>query len=555
MSEALSQTGSKKRRWYAISPMTRRVLAVNMVPLVLLVSGLLYLDEYRSTLVERELDSLHVQAQMFAAALAEGAVVAAEYEGEPDLEFPGAILQPMEAEELDLDVARNMVRRLAEPAGIRARLFSPHENLLADSRVLYGPSGMVEVEELPLPAKRPAWRLFLQRWYEWLSGVMPVDSNLPVYRERHQPKASDFPEAQAALEGDDAQMVRADPEGGLVLSVAVPVQHYKHVVGALLLSKDSSEMEQSLFDVRLTILQMSLLALFITVLLSIYLAGAIASPLKRLALEAEQVRTGHGRRHHIPRFPGRHDEISDLAHSLADMTEALWLRMDAIEAFAADVAHEIKNPLTSLRSAVETVVRIPDPERQKRLLAIILDDVQRLDRLISDISDASRLDAELSRAETKPVALRPLIETLIEIHNAADQGPRLEASLPEGDDLVVPALESRIAQVLRNLIANALSFSPPGGAIRLEVQRTQEGGVTISVEDEGPGIPEGKFEAIFQRFYTERPQGEKFGTHSGLGLSISRQIVEAHGGHISTQNRLDLEGRVLGARFTVQLPG
>jgi two-component system sensor histidine kinase ChvG len=256
----------------------------------------------------------------------------------------------------------------------------------------------------------------------------------------------------------------------------------------------------------------------------------------------------------IPDFSARGDEIGDLSGALREMTSALWQRMDAIERFAADVAHEIKNPLTSLRSAVETAARIQDPGKREKLLAIVMEDVKRLDRLISDISDASRLDAELSRIEPEPVDVGHVLGTLAEVYDVtqAEEGPRIRLVLPE-EPLVVSGVEGRLVQVFRNLIANAVSFSPPDGTIRLSA-RQDEDAVVVTVEDDGPGIPEGKLEAIFNRFYTERPSGEKFGTHSGLGLSISKQIVDAHQGVIRAENRRDADGRVIGARFVVRLP-
>jgi two-component system sensor histidine kinase ChvG len=242
------------------------------------------------------------------------------------------------------------------------------------------------------------------------------------------------------------------------------------------------------------------------------------------------------------------------------MTAALWLRMDAIESFAADVAHEIKNPLTSLRSAVETVARVRDPDQQRRLMSIIEDDIQRMDRLISDISNASRLDAELSRAESEPVDIGRMLRMLTDIHEttAAERAaPRIRLELPLGANLTVPGLEGRLVQVFQNIIANALSFSPPDGTVIVRAGATGDT-VEVTVTDEGPGMPEGKLEAIFDRFYTERPAGEKFGTHSGLGLSISKQIVDAHGGEIFARNRHagseTGEGNVRGAIFTVRLP-
>jgi two-component system sensor histidine kinase ChvG len=238
------------------------------------------------------------------------------------------------------------------------------------------------------------------------------------------------------------------------------------------------------------------------------------------------------------------------------MTDALFERMSAIEHFAADVAHEIKNPLSSLRSAVETAARIEDPNNRRRLMAIILDDVERLDRLITDISDASRLDAELSRIELAPVDIAAMLRALVDVDEAAraEDTPRLVLDLPErARRLEVSGIESRLAQVFRNLIANAVSFSPPGGEIRLTA-RPDGRAVLVTVEDRGPGIPGDKLTAIFDRFYSERPSGEKFGTHSGLGLSISKQIVEAHRGTIWAENRRDAQGEIVGARFCVRLP-
>jgi len=312
--------------------------------------------------------------------------------------------------------------------------------------------------------------------------------------------------------------------------------------------------------VRLEILKVFVIALGVTVLLSIYLAGTIGRPIRRLAAAAERVRRGHGRQVLIPDFTGRGDEIGELSGTFRDMTAALWQRMDAIERFAADVAHEIKNPLTSLRSAVETAARVDDPQKQRQLLRVVLEDVQRLDRLISDISDASRLDSELSRVELEPVLIGRMLHALVEVHRttADEAAPRLMLSLPgalgtpEGD-LAVLGIEGRLVQVIRNLIANAVSFSPPAAAIHLAARREGEA-VVITIEDQGPGIPEGKLGAIFERFYSERPAGEKFGTHSGLGLSISKQIVEAHRGSIRAENRHDGAGRTIGARFIVRLP-
>ena len=292
-----------------------------------------------------------------------------------------------------------------------------------------------------------------------------------------------------ALRGETGSAIRSDPtSGGLVLSVAIPVQRYKQVLGAVMLSTGSGEIEEEVRTVRLELLRIFGVALLVTVLLSFYLAGTIARPIRRLAAAAERAR-GRRARVEIPDFTRRGDEIGDLSGSLREMTDALWQRMSAIESFAADVAHEIKNPLSSLRSAVETAVRIEDPANQRRLMAIILDDVERLDRLITDISDASRLDAELGRLELAPIDIAAMLEALADIHQSTrrEGSPHLVLDLTDRDRaLVVPGIETRLSQVFRNVIANAVSFSPPLGEIRLTARHDGRA-VLVTVEDEGPG--------------------------------------------------------------------
>ncbi len=534
-----------RRRRRRLSPLTRRILAVNVLALGLLGLGLLYLGEYQQSLVSAQIDALKTQGQIFAAALGEGAVIDSLGEGEQLLPALG----------------REMMQRLVAPTRTRARLFDANGNLIADSRMLLGPGGAVQISELPPPGEEGPLRRLVDDAYDWVVELLPGQRRYPPYRESPAQTAADYAEVTKALQGDIASAVRSGRRGNeLILSAAVPVQRYKQVLGVVLLSSDSAEIDQAVRAVRFEILKVFVIALGVTVLLSIYLAGTIARPIRRLAAAAERVRRGHGRQVLIPDFTGRGDEIGDLSGAFGEMTRALWARMDAIEHFAADVAHEIKNPLTSLRSAVETAARVADPQKQRRLLGVVLEDVQRLDRLITDISDASRLDAELSRVELEPVLIGRMLEALVDVHQAtADEGaPRLMLALPgpagtAAGDLAVLGIEGRLVQVFRNLIVNALSFSPPGAAIHIAAERSGEF-VQITIEDEGPGIPDGKLEAIFERFYSERPAGEKFGTHSGLGLSISKQIVEAHRGTILAENRHDGQGRIIGARFTVRLP-
>jgi len=532
---------STRPRRRAVSPITRRILTLNLVALGVLVAGLLYLGEYRRNLIDAELAALGKQAEVSAAALGEGAAAAGLSGSAPGQ----STLVPT--------AARQMVRRLVEPTGTRARLFGADGVLIVDSRLLFGPGGMVQIEELPPPDDNAGIIETVLGAYDFLAALIPGFEPLPEYHENPVQQAADYPEVVRALKGDPAQAARTAGRG-LVLSAAAPVQRYKQVLGALMLSTDSRAIEAALYDVRLGILKVFAVALTVTVLLSLYLAGTIARPIRRLAEAAEGVRHARSRSVVIPTFPERDDEIGELAQVLNEMTEALWQRMDAIEGFAADVAHEIKNPLSSLHSAVETISRVTDPEQQRKLMGIIQEDVRRLDRLISDISDASRLDAELSRAEMEPVDLNGLLGVVVEIQKSTGgDGPEVVLDVVGDRRFRVRGIEGRLVQVFRNLIGNAVSFSPPGGRIAVRAESRGDA-IEVEVLDDGPGIPPGKERDIFERFYSERPAGEKFGTHSGLGLSISRQIVEAHGGRVWAENRTDGDGRTRGARFVVRLP-
>ncbi|HTO81845.1 MAG TPA: stimulus-sensing domain-containing protein [Methylomirabilota bacterium] len=531
---------ARRRRRRRASRLRRRILTLNVLALVIPVAGLLYLDQYRDNLVESELEALRTEGQLFAAALGEAGVTAGE-EGD---------------ERLMPELARLTLRRMVEISKHRARLFGQDGALVADSLRLYTPGGQVEIEPLLPPAPESLFEKLMTSIYTGVLSLLPSGHRWPLYPgESVDQRADNFPEVQRALGGEVGRAVYERRKGGLILDVAVPVQRYRQVLGALVLSSDGADIDDAVRSVRFDILKVFGVALAITVLISSYLARTIARPISRLADAADRVRRGHGRQIDIPDFSRRRDEIGDLSGALRDMTRALWQRMDAIEHFAADVAHEIKNPLTSLRSAVETVARLEDPAQQKRLMTIILDDVERLNRLITDISDASRLDAELSRAEMAPVDIASMLQALAELHEATmgPDDPPLRLEIASYQHLVVTGIEGRLVQVWRNLISNAISFSPAGGSIRIAAARAGDK-VRIAVSDDGPGIPPEKLTDIFDRFYSERPAGEKFGTHSGLGLSISKQIVEAHGGSIVAANRTAPDGRVLGAVFTVTLP-
>jgi two-component system, OmpR family, sensor histidine kinase ChvG len=530
----------RRRRWSwpRLSPLTRRIIAVNVLPLVLLAVGFLYLGKFEASLVDQQIEALRTQGKIIAAALGEGAVLDSPDDGE--------ILLP--------DLARQMMRSLIAPTHTPARLFDRDGELVADSRVLAGGGDAVEVTELPPPENKGFITGAFDRAYDWAARLLPQRRTYPP--DRAGRSAGDFPEVVRALHGESASAVRRDPtDKMLVINVAVPVQRYKEVLGAVMLSSVNGDIEAELRNVRFELLRIFGVALCVTVLLSVYLATTIGRPIHQLAEAAERAQ-GRGARIEIPDLTQRGDEIGDLSRSLRQMTSALWLRMSAIESFASDVAHEIKNPLSSLRSAVETAVRIDDPVKQQRLLAIILDDIERLSRLITDISDASRIDAELSRDVMEPIDLAAMLRALVDIHETTrPQGAaHVALTLPERRrELIVQGIESRLSQVFLNLISNAVSFSPPEAGIRIAA-REDGRAVLVTIEDDGPGIPQEKLTTIFDRFYTERPAAEKFGTHSGLGLSISKQIVEAHRGRIWAENRRSASGAVCGARFLIRLP-
>ncbi len=541
----LAPAPSLRLRWF--SPMLRRILLVNALPLALLVAGLLYLDQYQNGLLEAEVLALREQAKIYAGALGESAVRTSDP--------ANPVLLP--------DLAQPLLRRLTDPTpNAQAILYAADGQVIADSRVRAGAGGSTTTEPLPPAVDRGVFLGLVEHVYDTVLNLLPHDQDSAVQISPDAAGADwqpDVKEVRISSPSDSRELPPYIRRQGhrLLVTVAEPVERSHHTVGIVVLTRAAREVDNALFTIRMSILSLTVIALVLTVALSWYLSRTIARPLLRLARAAHDMREGGGRSGTVSRrLLGRRDEIGELAQALSASATALWARMDAIERFAADVAHEIKNPLTSIRSAIETLRRIEDQGQQRRLLAIISEDVIRLDRLISDISDASRVDAELSRTMTEPVDVARMLALLAEIHeathDAGDGHPRMVLDAP-ASGLSVMAVEGRLVQVLRNLIGNALSFSPPSGTIRL---RAAEAGasVEIAVEDDGPGIPEARLEHVFDRFYTERPAGEQFGKHSGLGLSISRQIVDALKGQIAAENRRGPDGAVIGARFVVRLP-
>ena len=552
----------------SFSSLTRRIVFLNVAGLVALVVGVLYLSQFRAGLIDARVDSLLVQGEIIAASIAASATGdtrALTLDPNRLLELrPGESYGPTEEAMSALEFSINpervapVLHRLVSPTKTRARVYDRDGILLVDSRNLDLRGGVLRFELPPPTAEKPG---ILERAFSavrtWLGR-----GDLPLYRELGPANGRGYPEVAQALAGGKASMVRANERGEVIVSVAVPVQRFRAVRGALMLSTQGGDIDQTVEAERLMIIKVFLVLAGVMVVLSILISSTIADPVRRLADGAEHVRRRIRSRVEIPDFTYRRDEIGHLSGTLRDMTNALYSRIAAIESFAADVAHELKNPLTSLRSAVETLPLAKTPESRQRLLAVIEHDVKRLDRLISDISDASRLDAELQRHEAVPVDLSRLLSTVVTVANEvrAEDGANVSLTFEGGGPaaFVVPGHDSRLGQVIDNLIDNARSFSPPGGTVRLTCRRLK-GEVEIIVDDDGPGIRPEAFDKIFERFYTDRPH-QGFGQNSGLGLSISKQIIEAHGGRMWAENRMGVpsaEGdapNVLGARFVVRLP-
>ena len=567
------------------SSLTRRIVLLNIGGLFALLMGFLYLNQFRQGLIDARIQSLSTQAEIISAAIAASATVDADaitIDPEKLLKLaPGQSYGLNEEAKSGLEFSINpdrvgpLLRRLVSPTHTQARIYDRDGYLLLDSRSIAERSNILR-NELPAPGQedRP-------RWLDWLGDLARGKFNsekLPLYEDIGVVNGRVYPEVAGALEGHERSFVRVNARGETVVTVAEPIQRFRTVRGALLLSTQGSDIDNAIAAERRALVRIFLVAAAVMFLLSAALAGTIAEPMRRLAEAADRVRRGVKLRQEIPDFTDRNDEIGHLSGALRDMTRALFNRMEAIERFAADVAHELKNPLTSLRSAVETLPIAKTDSQRQRLLEVIQHDVRRLDRLISDISDASRLDAELARGDREPVDLARLLRGLVNVANQVERDDRVRLRLkieaaPQARSWLVWGNDSRLGQVFNNLIDNARTFSEPGGEVRLTLRlarhdpstdvrhstsyaadgEAENNGFEILVDDDGPGIPAHALERIFERFYTDRPN-QSFGQNSGLGLSISRQIVEAHGGTICAVNRMDEEGKTLGARFIVVLP-
>lgn len=558
---------------HVFSSLTRRILVLNLAALCMTVVGILYINQFRDGLVQARIDSLRTQGEIIAGAIAASATVetdAITIDPEKLLELQAGESLPPDSGQLDSlhfpinpERVAPVLRRLLSPTDTRGRIFDRDASLLLDSRALYS-RGQILRYNLPSVTAEEEPGL-MRRAEKFLVGLF-ARSDLPIYREPPGGSGTAFPEVMTALQGNPATLVRVTEQGEQIVSVAVPIQRYRAVLGALLLSTQGGDIDKIVSAERRAILRVFGVAAIVTAILSMLLASTIATPLRRLAAAAVRVRRGVKSREEIPDFSDRQDEIGNLSVALRDMTNALYARIEAIESFAADVSHELKNPLTSLRSAVETLPLAKNETSRGRLMEVIQHDVRRLDRLITDISDASRLDAELAREDAGRVDLLKLATEIADASREAGRNRKAvdiqvrtagkgHASGQAGRDFTVSGYDLRLGQVLTNLIENARSFVPDDkGRIVITLARAPRR-VVVTVDDNGPGIRVEDIDRIFERFYTDRPSSEAFGQNSGLGLSISRQIVEAHGGRLTAENIAGSKpGAFAGARFTITLP-
>jgi two-component system sensor histidine kinase ChvG len=516
---ARSERARRPRAATPPSRIGRLIIVLNLAGLAILVGGALLLNELRQGLVTARIESLRTEGQLIANVIEKNATV-----GDPE---------PL----LVADTASDFLDNLSIPKIERVRLFDTEGHPISDSWVA---TDRVEATPLP-PALKPGEKPFALPGFE------------PKPRSDQAAEKALNDEIGGALRGQLVSGVRVAENGGKVVSVSIPIEHVREVLGVLTL--EAGDVDQIIAAERAALVPFVVIAVAVNLLSSFALTQLIAQPVRRLSAAADSVRLNRARAIALPDIAERKDELGDLARSLEDMTHTLSDRMEAIERFAADVAHEIRNPLTSIRSAVETLELVSEGAGRDRLQAILKQDVGRLDRLITDISNASRLDAELSRESPRPVMLARLLREIAGLYETTrrDGDPHVRLVHDEDDEVTVPGREGPLSQVFRNLIDNARSFSPAGGDVWVTLGRDRSQAV-VKIDDSGPGMPPENLETVFERFYTSRPRGAAFGGNSGLGLSIARQIVEAHGGTIHAENRTNAAGEVTGARFVVAMP-
>ena len=517
-----------------ISPLLLRLLTLNILALFFLLGGLFSIDRYQQTLEENEFIKLEDEGRILSQAI-----------GRTILQAPDTRTQIILTRE-----AQETISFLLNQSRVRIRLFSYKGNLLADSENSVGFRTIVKTIELPSLQEKNFFRIFFEKIYAYISLVVAKTSKLDFYQENTLQQAEDYDEVLKALYGEETRFLRQLNNGKKMFSVAIPVQSYKKISGAVLLTLDSTNIENKLKDFRFEVFKIFFLALFLTICVSIYLSANIVRPIRKLANVTSNINPADGRKIIVPQFSDRKDEINDLAFSIKEMLNSIWNRMDAIENFAADVAHEIKNPLTSLKSAVDVANKTKDKKQLNKLSKIINQDIKRLDRLVTDISNASRLDAELSREGMKRIDIK---KTLVEIANFYNREKKeILIDYEKESKYLIQGNEQRLSQVFTNLIDNALSFNKKNKKIEI-LLKSKKNNIFIEINDYGPGIRINNFNKIFDRFYTERPSNENFGEHSGLGLSIAKQIIDVHKGTINVENRINKNKEINGAKFIITL--
>lgn len=555
-----------------------RILVLNFVALLFLVGGIIWLNQVREGLVEARINSLQTQGQIMAQAIAQTVTAndpATAAQTSNGIDFSAASFDGQESDlsgmgfKIDPEQIAPFLRRMVEPTEARARVYDADGNLLVDSQSFDARGAIMRFDLPPVSTEEAG---VFERVWDWIQ-VQFRSQQFPLYKDVGAENGKAYDEVQMALNGVSMPIVRVDEHGETVISVGVSIQRLQQVAGALMLSTRGGDIDEVIAEQRASIMYMAGFVIAVTLVLSLVLAATIAGPMHRLAKAAEYVRRDVKTKRKIPDYSHRRDEIGHLSRALNDMTAAIYRRMEAIETFAADVAHELKNPLSSLRSAAELLPRARTEEQRYELVRVIGDDVRRLDRLITEISDASRLDAELARERAKPLNVANLLMGVSNVNNGfhRDDYPPIElkidgvtndAAAQKSRTFMINGHETQLTRVLTNLLDNAASFSPADGKIMLSMRRvpkTRE--VEILVEDEGPGINNQDLEKIFNRFYTDRPEEHGSGKNSGLGLHLARQIVEAHGGRIWAENRSLPRAELgaarapqRGARFVIRLP-
>ncbi len=543
--------GGRERR---ITGMTLKIIGVNLIALISLLIGVIALGQYHQNLIESKLSEFETETILTTSIFAEKFT---------ELNIDSTDVQ---------DKIGLLAARLSLTMNKQILVFDNTNAMMTNSEIyIHQNENIRPIIEITRPPIAPQLKLdsveILKNMAFSVVSFLPHRQDLPAFKGTISNSAQDYPDVIYAQKGSLSISAWNDTTGEIILTSAMPILQNNKPIGFVMLINRHAEINKELGEAWLNIIQIFLLTLFVTILLSIYLSGVIARPLRKLARAAENVQKGKIKDTDIPDMSRRHDEIGELSIVLKNMAHALWDRMDSIESFASDVSHEIKNPLTSLKSAVETASIVEKAEDRDKLFAIIKHDIERLDRLITDISSASRLDAELSREMFKSIDLKEVLRHLIDIYKnpldretttrthsdeALKDGVLITLDLPDYIDLQVYGSEGRLTQVFHNILSNALSFSKAKSTIKIKVS-VKENRATVTIEDEGKGIPENKLDSIFDRFYSERPEHEEYGRHSGLGLSICKQIITAHDGLIYAENMMDRSGEIKGARFNVVL--